>query len=56
LTVPQKPKREDCEAFLKSLKRRLRPEVEAVDAHINDPKFAEHAVSSLLELMRSRRA
>jgi uncharacterized protein (UPF0261 family) len=55
LTAPEKPKHEDCEAFLKSLRRRLRPEVEveAVDAHINDLKFAEHAVSSLLELMRS---
>jgi uncharacterized protein (UPF0261 family) len=55
LTAPEKPKREDCEAFLESLKRRLRPKVkvEAVDTRINDPKFAELAVSSLIELMRS---
>ena len=47
------PKRD--EAFISSLKKYLgsHVRVQEVDAHINDPKFAEKAVDELLRLMRN---
>lgn len=41
------------EAMMDELRRRLRPEIEVIelDAHINDPAFAEAAAASLVELM-----
>jgi uncharacterized protein (UPF0261 family) len=40
-------------AFIGSIKRHLKPEIKIVevDAHINDPVFAETAVSALMEMM-----
>jgi uncharacterized protein (UPF0261 family) len=41
-------------AFLEALKANLKPSIELieVDAHINDPEFAEKCARSLLELLR----
>ena len=40
-------------AFIGSIKKHLKPEIKIVevDAHINDPIFAETAVSALMEMM-----
>jgi len=56
LTSVEMPKIEDCEAFTESLKQRLKHEIEVelIDAHINDPKFAEAAVQSLIKLIDKR--
>jgi uncharacterized protein (UPF0261 family) len=45
---------ETNQVFIGELKRLLRPQIEVieVDAHINEPEFAEAAVAALDETMR----